>query len=94
MILGSHNDVLRMADEEEFDRSEVVSHTISEDLADIYQDLRDFTSIYSQGMEELMNDAAWELKERFNEHWGAKLLRALQALHILYVSGVDPSEKE
>jgi hypothetical protein len=45
-------------------------------------------------MEELMNDAAWELKERFTEHWGAKLLRALQALHELYVSGVDPSEKE
>ncbi len=94
MILGPHNDVLRMAEEGEFDRSEVVNHTISEDLADIYQDLRDFTSIYSRGIEELMNDAAWELKERFNEHWGAKLLRALQALHILYVSGIDPSEKE
>ena len=51
------------------------------------------TSIYSGGMEELMNDAAWELKEHFTEHWGAKLLRALQALHILYVSGIDPSEK-
>ena len=94
MILGPHNDVLRMAEEGEFDRSEVVNHTISEDLADIYQDLRDFTSIYSRGIEELMNDAAWELKERFNEHWGAKLLRALQALHILYVSGIDPNEKE
>jgi len=94
MILGPHNDVLRMADEGEFDRSELVNHTISEDLADIYQELRDFTSIYSRGIEELMNDAAWELKERFAEHWGAKLLRALQALHLLYVSGIDPSEKE
>ncbi|MCK4881087.1 MAG: DUF5063 domain-containing protein, partial [Bacteroidales bacterium] len=41
----------------------------------------------------LMNDAAWELKERFGEHWGAKLLHALRALHELYVSGVDPTEK-
>ncbi len=94
MILGPHNDVLRMAEEGEFDRSELVNHTISEDLSDIYQELRDFTNIYSRGMEELMNDSAWELKERFTEHWGAKLLRALQALHILYVSGIDPSEKE
>lgn len=93
-ILGAHNDTLRIAREEEFDRSEVLSHTISEDLADLYQELRDFTGIYSRGMEELMNDAAWELKERFAEHWGAKLLRALQALHELYVSGIDPSEKE
>ena len=94
MILGPHNDILRMADEGEFDRSEVVNHTISEDLADLYQDLRDFTSIYSRGVEEFMNDAAWELGEHFAEHWGAKLLRALQALHELYVTGVDPSEKE
>jgi hypothetical protein len=89
-ILGPHNDILRMAGEDEFDRSEVVSHTISEDMADLYQELRDFTSIYSRGMEEFMNDAAWELKERFAEHWGAKLLRALQALHNLYITGIDP----
>jgi len=94
MILGPHNDILRLADEGEFDRSEVVSHTISEDLSDMYQELRDFTTIYSRGVEELMNDAAWELNVRFVEHWGMKLLRALQALHELFVSGVDPTEKE
>ena len=94
MILGPHNDTLRLADEGEFDRSEVVSHTIAEDLSDMYQELKDFTTIYSRGVEELMNDAAWELNVRFVEHWGKKLLRALQALHELYVSGVDPTEKE
>lgn len=93
MILGPHNDILRMADEGEFDRSELVNHTISEDLSDLYQELKSFTAIYSRGMEELINDAAWELKEQFGEHWGAKLLRALLALHELYVSGVDPTEK-
>ncbi len=92
-ILGPQNDILRMADEGEFDRSELVNHTISEDMADVYQDLRDFTAIYALGIEELMNDAAWELKERFGEHWGAKLLRALLALHDLSVSGVDQNEK-
>ena len=93
-ILGPKNDILRIAGENEFDRSEVVSHTIAEDVADIYQELRDFTSIYSRGMEELMNDAAWELKERFAEHWGTKLLRALLALHELHVSVSDPGEEE
>lgn len=93
MILGPYNDILRIADEGEFDRSEVVSHTISEDLSDLYQELKDFISIYGRGLDELMNDAGWELKERFAEHWGTKLLRALQALHKLYVSGIDPGEK-
>jgi len=35
MILGPHNDILRVAEEGEFDRSELVNHTISEDLADL-----------------------------------------------------------
>jgi hypothetical protein len=92
-MLGAHNEILRPADEEEYDRSELISHSISEDLADLYQDLKDFTAIFSRGMEELMNDAAWELKERFAEHWGKKLLRSLSALHDLYVSGIDPTEE-
>jgi hypothetical protein len=94
MLLGPHNDTIRVADEGEFDRSEVLSHTISEDMADVYQELRDFTSIYSRGVEEFMNDAGWELNERFAEHWGKKLLRALSALHELYVKGIDPSNNE
>jgi hypothetical protein len=93
-ILGSSNDILRMAGEDEFDRSELVNHTISEDMADIYQEMRDFTVIYARGLEELMNDAAWEMKVRFAEHWGTKLLRALSALHLLYVNDVDPSQEE
>ena len=93
MLLGACNEILRPAEENEFDRSELVSHFISEDLADIYQELRDFTSIYGRGMEELMNDAAWELKVRFVEHWGKKLLRSLSALHELYVTGIDPNEQ-
>jgi hypothetical protein len=83
-----------VADEDEFDRSELTNHTISEDMADVYQELRDFTVIYSRGLEEIMNDAAWELKLRFAEHWGAKLLRSLSALHLLYVNNVDPSQEE
>ena len=69
---------------DEFDRSEMVRHTISEDMADLYQEIKDFTVTYSRGMEELMNDAAWELGERFSEHWGKKLLLSLLALHDLY----------
>lgn len=93
-ILKEHNDMVRIAGENEFDRSELVNHTISEDIADVYQELKDFTSIYSRGIEELMNDAAWELGERFTEHWGTKLLRALSALHELYIHDIDPSGEE
>lgn len=93
LLLGPHNEILRPAEDDEFDRSELVTHTISEDLADVYQELRDFTGLYSRGLEELMNDSVWEVKERFMEHWGKKLLRSLSALHDLYVAGIDPTEE-
>jgi len=92
-LLGPHNEFLRPAEESEFDDSDLVTHAISEDLADIYQELRDFTSIFSRGLEELMNDSVWEVKVRFMEHWGKKLLRSLSSLHKLYVTGVDPLEE-
>lgn len=93
MLLGPHNETLRPAEEDEFDRSDLVTHTVSEDMADVYQEMRNFTTIYSRGIEELMNDASWELNERFGEHWGKKLLRALTALHDLFVKGTDPTKK-
>ena len=91
-LLGPWNEILRPANPEEFDDSELVKQYISEDMADVYQELKDFTSVYSRGVEEFMNDAAWQLKERFTEHWGTKLLRALSALHELFVKEIDPTQ--
>lgn len=93
-ILGQYNSYLRLAGSDEFDRSDLVTHTISEDLADIYQDLKDFTRQFRQGIEEIMNDAIWEVLANFEQHWGAKLLNSLKALHVLYVSKTDPQQEE
>ncbi len=91
-ILGQYNSYLRLADSDEFDRSDLVTHTISEDLADIYQDLKDFTRQFRQGIEEIMNDAIWEVLSSFEQYWGAKLLNSLNAMHVLYVNKTDPQE--
>lgn len=56
---------------------------ISEDLADIYQELKDFAVNYRIGVADIMNDALAVCLEAFAEHWGQKLLNALRALHAL-----------
>ena len=56
---------------------------ISEDLADIYQELKDFAANYRIGVADIMNDALAVCLEAFAEHWGQKLLNALRALHAL-----------
>lgn len=56
---------------------------ISEDLADIYQELKDFAANYRIGVTDIMNDALAVCLEAFAEHWGQKLLNSLRALHAL-----------
>ena len=54
---------------------------ISEDLADIYQELKDFAANFQTGDTEIMTTAIANCVESFANHWGQKLLNALRALH-------------
>jgi hypothetical protein len=56
---------------------------ISENLADIYQELKDFVANYQLADTEIMNDALASCLHSFGEHWGQKLLNTLKALHAI-----------
>lgn len=60
-----------------------ISASISEDLTDIYQDLKNFITIYERGIVEIMNDALFICSENFKNYWGQKLVNVLGALHSL-----------
>lgn len=55
--------------------------TISENLADIYQQLRELVEAFRQGYEEAMQVALAECTAEFKLQWGQKLLNALRAIH-------------
>lgn len=63
-----------------------IAASISEDLTDIYQDLRNFITIYERGITENMNDALYICIENFKLYWGQKLVNVLRALHSLKYS--------
>lgn len=58
-----------------------ITATISEGLADIYQDIKDFVSLYKLGFEQTMSEAVARCKENFEMYWGQKLVNTLRALH-------------
>jgi len=66
-----------------------ISASISEDLTDIYQDLKNCITIYERGIIENMNDALYVCSENFKIYWGQKLVNVLRALHSLKYS-IDP----
>lgn len=70
------------------------SASLSEYLADIYQDLKDFTMLYIEGNVDVMHDAVWECRLNFEEYWGIRTLNATRALHHLAFSGIDLNETE
>lgn len=92
--LGKHNDFLEVFTPD-IDRSEgALSESIAEDLADVYQDLKDFIENYKTAITEIMNDALVECITNFELFWGQKTVNCLRALHNVYVSGDDLTEKD
>ena len=67
---------------------------ISEELADIYQDIRDFIFVFQLGLNETMHDALAICQENFKLYWGQKLVNALRALHDAKYNGNDDDEEE
>ena len=80
-VMGSNDDFLDTF-VEDFKYSEhPVLQTVSENLADIYQCLRELVETFRTEAEESMHIALFDTQEQFHLSWGQKLLNALRALH-------------
>lgn len=86
--LGRHDDFLDVFVEDFKYSEQPVLCTISENLADVYQQLRELVEAYREGFEYAMEVALYETLDEFKIQWGQKLLNALRALHDISVSGV------
>ena len=72
-----------------------ITKYISEDLADIYQDIKDFIFVFQLGLNETMNDSLAICQENFTLYWGQKLVNTLRALHdVKYSQPEEEDEKE
>jgi hypothetical protein len=60
-----------------------VAVKISEDIADIYQDLGNFISVFKNGQKETMNDSLAACIRNFEKYWGQRLVNTLRALHYI-----------
>jgi hypothetical protein len=69
-----------------------IASTISENLADVYQDLGDFAALFRCENEAAMRQALRACRENFRMYWGQKLLNALKALHaVRFDAGLSPN---
>jgi hypothetical protein len=57
--------------------------SISEHLADVYQDLKDFVLLYQKNHTYAKQNAVYECRNLFIAHWGARIAALLPALHAI-----------
>jgi hypothetical protein len=93
-LLGQNDSYYEVFDPNIQFGTEAVTASISENLLDIYQDLKDFLTSYSIGNDEVMNDSLAECIFHFNEFWGQQLVNVLRAIHMLLVNDTDFSEQD
>ena len=91
---GTANDYLEVFDEKINDLEGPVVSSISENMADIYQDMKDFLLLYQTGTAEVMNDAVWECRMNFENFWGQKLVNSMRAIHKFIYSGEEIGKVE
>ena len=81
--LGSDDAYLEVFVEDMRYSDEPITAFISENIADIYQEVKDLACNYQTREEAVMNDALVSCLEAFEQHWGQKLLNVLRPLHTL-----------
>lgn len=87
--MGVHDEFLEVFENDmEYSDTPLVA-SVSENFADIYQDLKDFITSYKIGTLEVMNDALWDLNNHFYDYWGQKLVNSLRAIHKLAADKIN-----
>lgn len=90
-LLGEHDSFYEVFDPNIQFGDETVRASISENLMDVYQELKDFITAYSIGNEDVMHDSLSECIFNFGEGWGQQLVNVIRAIHMLVFSDADLS---
>lgn len=94
VLLGEHDSFLETFHPDMSLSDTPIAAFVSENLADIYQELKDFAANYQLIEPDIMNDALVVCLEAFRDHWGLKLLNCLRALHHLKYTGLLEEDVE
>ena len=81
--LGTDDTYLEVFVEDMRYSDEPITAFVSENIADIYQEIKDLACNYQTREEAVMNDALVTCLDAFEQHWGQKLLNVLRPLHAL-----------
>lgn len=66
-----------------------IKASLSENLSDIYQDLKDFVMLYQKNTRDAKENAVFQCKTLFESHWGFRTVEALKYVHYQKFTELD-----
>ena len=93
-LMGEKDDYLDVFVQDMVYSDQPIKKSISEDLADIYQDIKDFIFVFQLGLNETMNDSLAICQENFSLLRGQKLVNTLRALHDVKYNQQNENDEE
>ena len=92
-VIGRYDEYLDVFVEDMKYSDRPILRSVSEELADIYQDLRNFIAAYQDGMEDMMAAALCEVLDSFKDYWGQKIVNVMRALHDILYQQMDDADE-
>lgn len=93
-VMGADDEYVDTLPVDAMQTDEVRVCSVAENLADIYQPVRNFLSTYSHGVEENIGEALWGLTEAFELYWGERVVDTLRMLHRLHYGALHTDDDE
>ncbi|MBN1253567.1 MAG: DUF5063 domain-containing protein [Bacteroidales bacterium] len=90
---GVHESFVDIYTPETFNTTEIDSASLSECITDIYQDLKDISTLVQVANEDSIKAGLSELKYNFESFWGPRLIAVLSVLHNL-IYGTELEEED
>ncbi|NOU47738.1 MAG: DUF5063 domain-containing protein [Bacteroidales bacterium] len=77
--------------EDQTENNEPIKASISECVADTYQDLKDFVTLFKKNRLSARENAIHDIKQLFETNWGKKIIIVLPVIHKLRSNPVSES---
>jgi hypothetical protein len=80
-------------DPQYINETEPLKASLSENIADIYQDMKDFVTLFAKNTHAHRQNAVYEFKLLFQTHWGYRVGNLISKIHhMLYENIGEPPE--
>lgn len=93
-VVGAHDEYLEVFHEDMQYSDTPVLASISENLTDVYQQLRDMIGNFQKADLAIMNDTLISCVDEFRGYWGQSALNALRAIHNVLYGDAELSDGE